>query len=236
MVIATPDARSDGGFDSRPEVRPRRSSHPITQLPIYKLHFGSNSQSGSGGGSGGGGRESSAATRGSSYTTSNSSASLCTSDNCSHRNPCQFHSTQRKLSAVSNQSAPSSSTAVVPDPVIPEPVIQPPVVPVVPAPVVRAPVVQSPVIQEPAAQPPVTPTPFVQPTYPRKDSRVSTSSLSRLNTGHSSSRSSRLRAKPTWKSIGICAFTGLGGLLFGYDTGYINGVMSMPYFENMYLG
>ncbi|KAK4213099.1 general substrate transporter [Rhypophila decipiens] len=40
------------------------------------------------------------------------------------------------------------------------------------------------------------------------------------------------RLSPTWKSIFIAAFTGIGGLLFGYDTGYINGVMAMPYFEN----
>ncbi|KAM7201700.1 General substrate transporter [Rhypophila sp. PSN 637] len=44
------------------------------------------------------------------------------------------------------------------------------------------------------------------------------------------------RLSPTWKSIFIAAFTGIGGLLFGYDTGYINGVMAMPYFENLYLG
>ncbi|KAM7188866.1 putative MFS monosaccharide transporter [Naviculisporaceae sp. PSN 640] len=37
-------------------------------------------------------------------------------------------------------------------------------------------------------------------------------------------------------SLRIWALCGLAGFLFGYDTGNINGVMTMPYFENMYLG
>ncbi|KAK0622049.1 general substrate transporter [Bombardia bombarda] len=56
--------------------------------------------------------------------------------------------------------------------------------------------------------------------------------------GDSSNQASNGRhAKPlpTWKALGICAFAGFGGILFGYDTGYINGVMAMPFFENLYL-
>ena len=45
--------------------------------------------------------------------------------------------------------------------------------------------------------------------------------------------------KPGWKAslyaFCLCVYGALGGILFGYDTGYINGIMAMPYFENMYL-
>lgn len=43
------------------------------------------------------------------------------------------------------------------------------------------------------------------------------------------------RGSSVWKALAIGAFAGFGGILFGYDTGYINGVMAMGYFENMYL-
>ena len=53
--------------------------------------------------------------------------------------------------------------------------------------------------------------------------------------GRRGSRNLNPDEKVNWKSIAICLFAGFGGVLFGYDTGYINGVMAMPYFVNLYL-
>ncbi|KAI1180816.1 general substrate transporter [Nemania sp. FL0916] len=40
----------------------------------------------------------------------------------------------------------------------------------------------------------------------------------------------RLEAPVTLKAYFMCAFSAFGGIFFGYDSGYINGVMGMPYF------
>ncbi|KAI3335091.1 general substrate transporter [Ustulina deusta] len=40
----------------------------------------------------------------------------------------------------------------------------------------------------------------------------------------------RIEAPVTMKSYLMCAFSAFGGIFFGYDSGYINGVMGMPYF------
>ncbi|KAI0434564.1 general substrate transporter [Xylaria sp. FL1042] len=40
----------------------------------------------------------------------------------------------------------------------------------------------------------------------------------------------RIEAPVTIKSYLTCAFSAFGGIFFGYDSGYINGVMGMPYF------
>ncbi|KAI1420640.1 general substrate transporter [Xylaria sp. FL1777] len=40
----------------------------------------------------------------------------------------------------------------------------------------------------------------------------------------------RVEAPVTIKSYLMCAFSAFGGIFFGYDSGYINGVMGMPYF------
>ncbi|KAI0525641.1 general substrate transporter [Xylaria bambusicola] len=40
----------------------------------------------------------------------------------------------------------------------------------------------------------------------------------------------RIEAPVTLKSYLMCAFSAFGGIFFGYDSGYINGVMGMPYF------
>lgn len=40
----------------------------------------------------------------------------------------------------------------------------------------------------------------------------------------------RAEAPITFKAYLMCAFAALGGIFFGYDSGYINGVTSMKYF------
>ncbi|KAI1366578.1 general substrate transporter [Xylaria arbuscula] len=46
----------------------------------------------------------------------------------------------------------------------------------------------------------------------------------------------RIEAPVTLKSYLMCAFSAFGGIFFGYDSGYINGVMAMPYFINQIEG
>ena len=41
---------------------------------------------------------------------------------------------------------------------------------------------------------------------------------------------SRIEAPVTMKAYLMCAFSAFGGIFFGYDSGYIGGVMAMPYF------
>jgi MFS family permease len=40
----------------------------------------------------------------------------------------------------------------------------------------------------------------------------------------------RIEAPVTWKAYLICAFASFGGIFFGYDSGYINGVLGSPIF------
>lgn len=40
----------------------------------------------------------------------------------------------------------------------------------------------------------------------------------------------RVEAPVTMKAYLMCAFAAFGGIFFGYDSGYINGVMGMEYF------
>jgi len=47
---------------------------------------------------------------------------------------------------------------------------------------------------------------------------------------------SRLEAPITLKAYLICAFAAFGGIFFGYDTGWMGGVLAMPYFINQYTG
>ncbi|KAK6951924.1 hypothetical protein Daesc_006449 [Daldinia eschscholtzii] len=47
---------------------------------------------------------------------------------------------------------------------------------------------------------------------------------------------SRVEAPVTLKAYLMCAFAAFGGIFFGYDSGYINGVMAMPYFINQIEG
>ncbi|KAH7031122.1 general substrate transporter [Microdochium trichocladiopsis] len=46
----------------------------------------------------------------------------------------------------------------------------------------------------------------------------------------------RVEAPITWKAYLICAFAAFGGIFFGYDTGWMGGVLAMPYFINLYTG
>jgi sugar porter (SP) family MFS transporter len=53
---------------------------------------------------------------------------------------------------------------------------------------------------------------------------------------HATTDLARIEAPVTWKAYLMCAFASFGGILFGYDSGYINGVLSMPYVVHKYTG
>ncbi|KAI2621109.1 general substrate transporter [Hypoxylon sp. NC1633] len=46
----------------------------------------------------------------------------------------------------------------------------------------------------------------------------------------------RVEAPVTFKAYMICAFAAFGGIFFGYDTGWMGGVLAMPYFITLYTG
>lgn len=46
----------------------------------------------------------------------------------------------------------------------------------------------------------------------------------------------RIEAPVTLKAYMMCAFAAFGGIFFGYDSGYINGVLGMSFFVNLYTG
>nr|POF12276.1 putative glucose transporter rco-3 [Quercus suber] len=46
----------------------------------------------------------------------------------------------------------------------------------------------------------------------------------------------RVDAPITMKAYLICAFAAFGGIFFGFDSGYINGVLGMPYFIHRFTG
>lgn len=48
--------------------------------------------------------------------------------------------------------------------------------------------------------------------------------------------SERVEAPTTWKAYFMCVFASFGGIYFGYDSGYINGVMGMNVFITQYTG
>ena len=47
---------------------------------------------------------------------------------------------------------------------------------------------------------------------------------------------SRVEAPITMRAYLICAFAAFGGIFFGYDTGWMSGVLAMPYFIRQYTG
>jgi len=46
----------------------------------------------------------------------------------------------------------------------------------------------------------------------------------------------RIEAPVTWKSYMMCVFAAFGGVFFGFDSGYISGVLAMNYFVHMLTG
>ena len=46
----------------------------------------------------------------------------------------------------------------------------------------------------------------------------------------------RIEAPVTFKAYMMCAFAAFGGIFFGYDSGYINGVLGMKYFVHLFTG
>jgi SP family sugar:H+ symporter-like MFS transporter len=46
----------------------------------------------------------------------------------------------------------------------------------------------------------------------------------------------RIEAPMTFKAYLMCAFAAFGGIFFGYDSGYVNGVMGMSYFIHTFTG
>ncbi|OJJ46240.1 hypothetical protein ASPZODRAFT_16837 [Penicilliopsis zonata CBS 506.65] len=53
---------------------------------------------------------------------------------------------------------------------------------------------------------------------------------------HATSDVNRIEAPVTWKAYIICAFASFGGIFFGYDSGYINGVNGASVFIHMVEG
>jgi hypothetical protein len=47
---------------------------------------------------------------------------------------------------------------------------------------------------------------------------------------------SRVEAPATLRGYLLCVFAAFGGILFGYDSGYINGVLAMNYFKQEFGG
>lgn len=53
---------------------------------------------------------------------------------------------------------------------------------------------------------------------------------------HGTADISRVEAPVTLKAYLICAFAAFGGIFYGYDTGWMSGVLAMPYFIHQYTG
>ena len=47
---------------------------------------------------------------------------------------------------------------------------------------------------------------------------------------------SRVEAPVTWKAYVMCASAAFGGIFFGFDSGYISGVLAMKYFIHLFTG
>jgi SP family sugar:H+ symporter-like MFS transporter len=64
----------------------------------------------------------------------------------------------------------------------------------------------------------------------RKSSILDPSDPRRGSVLHATSNVERIEAPVTAKAYLMCAFAAFGGIFFGYDSGYINGVMGMSFF------
>jgi len=53
---------------------------------------------------------------------------------------------------------------------------------------------------------------------------------------HATADVSRIEAPVTIRAYLMCAFASFGGIFFGFDSGYISGVMGMDYFIHLYTG
>ncbi|KAH8790599.1 general substrate transporter [Hyaloscypha finlandica] len=53
---------------------------------------------------------------------------------------------------------------------------------------------------------------------------------------HGTTDVGRIEAPVTLKAYLVCAFAAFGGIFFGYDTGWMSGVLAMPYFITQYTG
>jgi hypothetical protein len=53
---------------------------------------------------------------------------------------------------------------------------------------------------------------------------------------HGTADTSRIEAPVTMKAYLMCAFAAFGGIFFGYDTGWMGGIMGMKYYIRQYTG
>ena len=53
---------------------------------------------------------------------------------------------------------------------------------------------------------------------------------------HGTTDTSRIEAPVTLKAYLMCAFAAFGGVFFGYDTGWMGGIMGMKYYIRQYTG
>ena len=53
---------------------------------------------------------------------------------------------------------------------------------------------------------------------------------------HGTADTSRIEAPVTLKAYLMCAFAAFGGIFFGYDTGWMGGIMGMKYYIHQYTG
>jgi MFS transporter, SP family, sugar:H+ symporter len=50
---------------------------------------------------------------------------------------------------------------------------------------------------------------------------------------HATADVNRIEAPVTFKAYLMCVFASFGGIFFGYDSGYINGVLAMDYYVHV---